>query len=140
MKRTIRLMLASAGAVAVVSGGALGVAYATTPTAHPAQTAPSSTRPAVAEKSETPEATQTRTPEASEPTGTAAAENEASERAKDPTIRPTATGTRTPRADCSGTPGAEHTDGRDHRRPAADPSTTKTPHATPTAGWTRTHR
>lgn len=38
MNRIIRTVLASVGAVAVVSGGAWGVAYATTPTSTPAQT------------------------------------------------------------------------------------------------------
>lgn len=39
MNRIIRTVLASFGAAAVVSGGALGVAYATTPAPAPAQTA-----------------------------------------------------------------------------------------------------
>ena len=103
MKRTFRVILASVGAAAVVTGGALGVAYATTPTQTPAKTSPSPELPAATELSVTPSATTTGTPEASESSATVEAQaEETTEATKAPTTRPSASGTYKPHDDDSG--------------------------------------
>ena len=135
MKRTIRVMLASAGAVAVVTGGALGVAYATTPTQTPAKTSPSPERPAATQLPVTPSATTTGTPEASESSATVEAQAaETTEATKAPTTKPSASGTYKPHGDDSGykDDDADHSDHDedegDHH--GASPSASRTSVAT----------
>lgn len=140
MKRTIRVILASAGAAAVVTGGAFGVAYATTPTQIPAKTSPSPERPDATQSSVTPSATTTRTPEASESSGTVEAEaEESTEATKAPTTKPSASGTFKPHDDSTSSVDADDNDSDDanhdghegdHKGHDASPSASRTPVAT----------
>ncbi|MGV8850747.1 MAG: hypothetical protein ACOH16_14525 [Propionibacteriaceae bacterium] len=115
MKRTIRVILASVGAAAVVTGGALGVAYATTPTQTPAKTSPSPEHPAATQLSVTPSATTTGTPEAAESSATVEAQAEDStEATKAPTARPSASGTYKPHDDDSTYIDDDDADDSDH--------------------------
>jgi hypothetical protein len=137
MKRTFRVILASVGAAAVVTGGALGVAYATTPTQNPAKTSPSPELPAATELPATPSATGT--PEAAESSATVEAQaEETAEATKAPTSRPSASGTYKPHDDDSGyvDDDADDADDSDHDGDEGDhhgasASATRTSVATP---------
>ena len=151
MKRTIRVILASAGAAAVVTGGALGVAYATTPAPAPAKTSPSPDVPSATQATLSPEAKESKTPEVSEPSTTVSAEAQESEEAsKAPTttkpsgtVKPHDESTTSVEADEQNNgddKDSDHAEGDGDHRPIASPTASRTSIATATPDRTRTTR